>query len=484
MLVFVWAGYGILLLVGCQDPLGQLSTNDSAVHVGVEPSGSLDAAPRVLRLRIEPTQKAQGRFGVDALELFEDTLSSYYLARVAGGEMPEALAERRVPMLSWRVEPGLLFAQPSSVLDPSRGYTLVAMGYGPLAELTTSQDDFLLLGRVFPEPDRVGGGFGGLYCSDTPLLLEPTHIELAPDQVSALLRPSDRVPERCAVLEVAEPAPVRVLGPRVGTVSLDPAPLVALDESYGWMPVDCGDSCVALAAGCLCPSDDRAMLLTPRAPAFWQLELGGVHFEAESSGGSAVVVPGLVPQTEYSLAGNVYDLPGRETRVALSFRTLEPQVHLAVNEVYANANGPEPAQEWVELVNSGTLPVSLEGYRLEDVGGQTDLPSVTLSPGAYAVVVNADYRPDAELDPVVDPSATLIKVDRLGKNGLSNSGELIRLRAPGGELVSSFPALPASKPGVSMARRDPWSLDDDDRAFGSHATPGASPGAPNELEAK
>ena len=80
----------------------------------------------------------------------------------------------------------------------------------------------------------------------------------------------------------------------------------------------------------------------------------------------------------------------------------------------------------------------------------------------------------------LDPSSLLV-LPSLAKSGLSNSGELLRLFDPAGSLVSRFPALKASAAGVSIARRAPESADDDPSAFGSHAPPGASPGAPNAL---
>src|SRR5690606_36652238 len=116
-----------------------------------------------------------------------------------------------------------------------------------------------------------------------------------------------------------------------------------------------------------------------------------------------------------------------------AFTTGSPRPRVVVNEVYADANGPEPEMEWVELANAGTSAAQLAGYVLEDVGGQTELPYAELAPGAYALVVNESYQEDTDFDLAFDPCALVIRVPRLGKNGLSNAGELVRLRLPAGE---------------------------------------------------
>jgi hypothetical protein len=58
----------------------------------------------------------------------------------------------------------------------------------------------------------------------------------------------------------------------------------------------------------------------------------------------------------------------------------------------------------------------------------------------------------------------------------------VLLRDPSGAIVSAFPALAATKSGVSMARRTPSSADEDPALFGPSAPPGASPGAPNVFD--
>jgi hypothetical protein len=124
----------------------------------------------------------------------------------------------------------------------------------------------------------------------------------------------------------------------------------------------------------------------------------------------------------------------------------------------------------------------LDGWTLEDVGGSTLLPAATLPPGAFAVAVNERFVADPDYDPVPASDAVLLRVPSLGKNGLNNTGELLRLKDPSGAVQSRSPADPAPKAGRSVARRSPSSDDAAMDSFGYHAAPGSSPGWANELE--
>ena len=77
------------------------------------------------------------------------------------------------------------------------------------------------------------------------------------------------------------------------------------------------------------------------------------------------------------------------------------------------------------------------------------------------------------------PSTRLIRMPTLGKSGLSNGGERLALLDSTGQECSMMPGLP-TKPGLSLARRHPWSLDDDPDAF-SYGPP--TPGTPNDAPA-
>jgi hypothetical protein len=173
----------------------------------------------------------------------------------------------------------------------------------------------------------------------------------------------------------------------------------------------------------------------------------------------------------------VVDGAGRVAVASFAATTLAPMPHLVINEVLANPLGPEPAQEWVEVVNDGQVAASLADFVLGDLGGQTELPAVSLAPQAYALIVNEGFVEDDELDPKPAPGALIVRVPKLGQDGLTNGGEPLKLLDRAGQVVSRWPAQPKPKPGFSVARVDPRAPDGLDRSFAvSTPTPGGSNG--------
>lgn len=188
---------------------------------------------------------------------------------------------------------------------------------------------------------------------------------------------------------------------------------------------------------------------------------------------------GLSPGTNLSWQAVSVDLRGNRRRWVGTLRTLEPMPHVVLNEVLANPSGTEPEQEWVELYNDGSHAVDLEGWVLEDPGGAAVLPSGRLEPGRYALVVNEAYRTDAWPDPGPADGALILRVPKLGNQGLSNGGEPLQLRDPVGEIRSGILPVASPKPGHSVARRSPDAVDWLEGSFTSCSP--STPGAPNRL---
>ncbi len=184
---------------------------------------------------------------------------------------------------------------------------------------------------------------------------------------------------------------------------------------------------------------------------------------------------GLLPGSHERLWGSVHDSTGAESAFDLYVDTAAARARPVLNEVLADALGPEPQSEWIELVNDGSLALDLSGYSLRDSGGVTALPAQSLAPEEYALLVRNDFAPNASDVPPA-PGAHLIRVPALGKSGLSNAGERLALLDSAGQECSALPALPG-KPGQSLARLHPWSLDGDPSAF-SFGTP--TPGLAND----
>jgi hypothetical protein len=151
-----------------------------------------------------------------------------------------------------------------------------------------------------------------------------------------------------------------------------------------------------------------------------------------------------------------------------------------LTEVLQNPAGPEPAQEYVELLNLGSQAVDLAGWQLDDGDdgvGVNLLPAGKLAPGRRAVVVGKGYKPGS-LDPSPVSGALLVRLDRaLGDSGLSNAGEVIVLRDPQGRVVSAYSnqlgsASGKSFEGRSVQRVDPSRCDVRSNWRFAKATPG------------
>lgn len=155
---------------------------------------------------------------------------------------------------------------------------------------------------------------------------------------------------------------------------------------------------------------------------------------------------------------------------------------LGIVEVCANPRGPEPAQEYVELLNASPFAISTGGLWLSDAAEHSGdpLPHATIAPGARALVVPAAF--DAR-DPFVALSAgvPLLRVDAsLGRGGLSNSGEPLYLRDEAGNVLSQAPAVRAPD-GLCFIRTSASLRDHLPDAF-SAANRLPTPGVADELE--
>jgi hypothetical protein len=129
----------------------------------------------------------------------------------------------------------------------------------------------------------------------------------------------------------------------------------------------------------------------------------------------------------------VTDRAGNQIETSAGSIDLPPETPpLVITEVLANPAGPEPGQEFVELRNVGDSDQSLAGLRLEDSKGGDVLPEATLAAGAYALIVPSTYDPGSPREVPPRAGTLMVPVDtRLGSDGLSNSGEVVRLRMPG-----------------------------------------------------
>jgi hypothetical protein len=132
----------------------------------------------------------------------------------------------------------------------------------------------------------------------------------------------------------------------------------------------------------------------------------------------------------------------------LEFQVPEPIPSVVITEVLANPAGPEPASEFVEVLNLSGESVNVDGWSLSDsaLDFGDPLHGDVLQPGQYGLIVGPGYDPFQGPDPAPDPGAILIHSDSsLASGGLSNSGEPVFLWDGQGRFISSYlDALPVS----------------------------------------
>jgi hypothetical protein len=149
---------------------------------------------------------------------------------------------------------------------------------------------------------------------------------------------------------------------------------------------------------------------------------------------------GLPTSQRADVVATVIDLAGNTSTSSPVGLDLPPALPpIVITEVLANPAGPKATQEWVEIYNAGSDPVALGGMVLAGKGGSDVLAAECLAPGAFALVVSQKYDPTSALDTPPKEGTLLLRVSgRLAGDGLSDTGEPIRLLSAGGYVVSQY----------------------------------------------
>lgn len=490
--------------------LGFACSPELAGPVGSEPPRDLELSPPALGERVSPVLHLRGTFGPAPLpRLFEGELSEGQLTRADDVELPSTLASRAIPLWQVEDERGQL-AVPLGWLHGDRVYTLLMrprqvqllrpenprgrwLRHWPGA-VTRRVALYCLHGA------RLGGAAAGVASTDAQQPDEGADAERTEPKWSVPARLSDGTEARweglagtesCTLLRVTGElgalgavSPLGVLGVAVEpTVFDDFGDFGASPQAGAELVVTCEQNEAPFGLGCAQVMDDRIVLRGPAFETLWTLS-GSVNAVLALKNGGSGVIRGFVPGQRHELDVEIFAADGTAWSAAPRVHTAEARPHVVLNEVLANSVGPEPAQEWVEITNDGATPVDLGGYQFDDGSAAVPLPEYALAPGQYALLVSQAFSLDAPGDVAPAPKTVLLRLPSLGKAGLSNSGEPLRLLDPDGRVVSRFPALAASKAGVSWARVRPDAPDDDPTAFQRHSEPGASPGAPNVLQSE
>jgi hypothetical protein len=477
----------VVVLSGCAPDLPKPDGEapSAPVELGIVPEAPLDAAPPVLWLRLRGAGEA-GIPGDDAV-LAEGKLGPSSLDDLAAGQPSDALLERLVPS-TVLVDGEDLVLIPHAALPDGR-YAVGATNAGLAWELSVHASGARVLERVWPPHGRSASSWVAVYCGadplgpiDEPVVLVPAGPtgRLVRGTPSGAARSCVRfLPERVSGVSASA---VMHVPPAIGAdaerVYLDPFPIaLAPGEPMPTDLVACEVGEIALGPGCARVMDDRALVRTPEAPVFWAIRGDGVDAVESTRNGATFTLRGLTPSSSVPVTVESLGLEGVFVSTAIVLRTAPPMPHAVITEVYADAVGPEPASEWVELVNDGLAPLSLAGFTLGDIGGETLLPEAVLAPGQLALVVGEDFVGDGEYDVAPAPGTLLVRVPRVGKNGLGNQGEPLKLVDPSGVVLSRFPAEPKPKSGKSVARVTPDAADTSDSGFFIADPP--TPGAPN-----
>lgn len=465
--------------------------------LGGEPLSQL---PLVPRLRLEAVLPVR----TEDLWLVRGGVSDKELAQVLAGEPSSALQERRIPLATWESAGGLTLAS-LTVLEPSQEYTLLALELGEVARVATAAQATPVLWRwgstrvaprgwvlhcAAPPPWSIEGGEALASEVAESLLLEPEGqlvdvlVDLGIQEGGTSLGKAQSG-GRSGCVRFQVPAGLRTFLPphRIGEHFFEPA-LLTVDESGSATNVVAPTVHTIGSAAFLHVLPSVTELTVSRASAAGDGEgMGG-----SSAAGSLVRAWSKVPTTvplghfaagSYLLSLSGFDPGGASMDWSLPFEITEERGFFVLSEVMANPLGPEPDSEWVEIVNVGRAPLSLDGYFLEDSEAVTRLPPVVVPAGGVGLVVASTFVAGSSGDVVPAAEAIPVVVDIIG-DGLTNSGETVRLRAPGGDLVSEIPAR-AAEAGRSVARRH-LLAPDWDTSFAPHAAPGASPGRSNALD--
>jgi hypothetical protein len=459
------------LLVACSAPSVDAPAAPGGVRVTWEPPAAPGTVPANLRARLHRAAGAEPW-------LLRGQLSDHHDRALRRGELASTLRERAVALRFWSEQADLLF-EPLRWLEAGEHYTLALLGQGTVGSWVVEPDGAPRAEQLFPPAgrplQRVSVQCSSAFHAPLPV------VTLAPIDVPVTVGfDSPHVPDTTCITLLADgrARESAVLPPSLSGVLLAPG---AFQPPEKW-PVSPSLSCSGLShfGACFEVRDDRVLVTAQSYDTLWLVEEPKPRVVVSAVGQRTTLLSGLSPLTAYQLRGSLLSSDGAGRPFELALTTAPAARHLVLNEVLANPLGPEPASEWIELVNDAEQPAELAGLWLEDATSRSFLPSEVLAPGEHALLVAAGFRPSA-LDAPVAPGTRLLELGSLGARGLSNSGEALLLVGTEG-IAARFPALSAPHAGRSQARRGLDGADDEPGAFGEHGAVGASPGAPNVFD--
>ena len=444
-----------------------------------------DAAPRDLRVQLRGDAGSTATPQASQLVLLRGDYRATLAERLGVGSLPARVRTEATPFTLTRIDAGASLA-PATPLEAGARYTLLVRSAAePRAFGFTVSADPALGARVVAvlPADATRGVPRNLAAALVQLDGEPAESDA---QLAALLRLKDAQGSPLASSLQRTPCPSLGLAP--GTcVWLRPSLPLAARKPHR---IALEPGLRTLVGGQVAPysvtfesgeSDDfvaPALTATACAPDEVALGLlcvllGDAHFDVRGSLSEPALVTVAAPPAQWStLAGGrsfaLRDLARGDTRqVLLRLRDLAGNLHdaavalpdaprlasVSIDELRADPRGTEPAQEYVELLNSGAHPVSLTGFTLSTERGRarTIEGDATLAPGERALVVGPAFAPDDVEDGLLPEGVALVRL--AAALSIANTGELVILRDAGGRRLSAAPALPPLVEGQCSARR-------------------------------
>ena len=469
--------------------------DDAPVQVRVVPEAPASALPRVVQFEVTPAP-SMAPLDVTQWRLFRGKLGHASMSQLEEQAPSASLLQRVVPAVTYATGNGAIRLVPRTPLDAGEVYSLAA-GEPLFAQdfAVAARTSLPFMSLVWPPQGHGAGALFGVWCLPAavagsppdfndlpPLQLQPAGIALS--LTGGLSEEGGHHCVRVASQIFFDPSE-QVLPPVLRAADgkllarLDPTPLAANAPLPEPTSSACEEGEVPFGPGCATIADDRLWLRSAHA-GLWSIALPGYLDEVwAAQAGQRLLLQPLPPDSALTFRVATIALDGTRSDDTIEVTTLAPMAHVIINEVLANPFGPEPHQEWVELYNDGNLPAALEKYRIRDIGGDAWLPQATLLPGGYALLVKDTFDDEADYDVMFPEDAMVLRLPALGKNGLNNSGEPLKLVDGDDNVLSRSPAEPKPVAGHSVARRPAGNVADEESAF-AIALP--TPGAANDLE--
>lgn len=504
----------LVLLFGCGDPRDgfgdkkqppteapepglDASLGDSGPVVEASPGAEVSFEPPATPSGVAPIARIRFRLPEDASPhgaiLVSGTLSTTQLRDISRGTISKTVDERRVEALIWGdpSDPQTVIAAPLEALVPGETYTLALASPSGSTSFVVAHPELPTLRRLWPMPkDAASAPNFAIFCAEEPLSpLTAREMHAQPGDIAGVIRSGIGAQgldvKSCLRWDSSAPigaTEALVLPPTLelddgSLVALDPSPLAGNGSAPSLEPVPCPADELPLGPSCIDVDDDRLVVRPSYWSALWAVGAGDALALQVALEGRRFLLRPLPTASEITVRAAAIDAAGRVIEAESDIVTAAPRAHVVINEVMAAPKGPEPAQEWVELVNDGLEPADLADFQLDVAGSATPLPSLALPPGAFAIVVSEAYVL-AEGSDVPPASGTrLVRIPKLGKRGLSNEGQVISLLDAEGSVVSRFPATPKPQKGVSVGRVRPDALDELSSSFAYDPNGSSSPGS-------